>query len=67
MALVHTLSGSVLDTGGVTVNKEEKILEVLQFQLLMRANKRKIQLNWVVCFGVMLFSPLFYVIHLYLK
>ena len=38
--LVHTVSGSVLGTGGVTVNKEEKFLEVLQLQLLVRANKR---------------------------
>ena len=34
------MSGSVLGTGVVTVNKEEKILEVLQLQLLVRANKR---------------------------
>lgn len=27
------------------VNKEEKILEVLQFQLLMRVNKRKVELK----------------------
>lgn len=27
------------------MNKEEKILEALQFQLLMRVNKRKIELK----------------------